>query len=702
MRKLPIGVLAILMLGLGDPVWAEEKKENLDVSSETLVFEEMIVTSNPVMPETESLDMEILDWTRHINVGDLLDDLPGVNAVRRGASSTEPVIRGLGWERVQTQVGPIPVFGGCPARMDPPIGYLQPDKIQKVTVVKGVPSVTLGPGGTGGRIVVSTDYERDPSAPDEFHPWISTKYDGSRNGFWGGAGARGGNKLVDAFLSLDGLSYGDYESASGKTVPADKEEYGGAVSIGVRPFENHRWWNGVNFIKDKGFDAPSLPMDSDGTDTLIYNTGYRMEFPGCPLEKLEFDGGLSFVDHSMSNSEKANRSTLIAESETNSDSYAGRAKQDWRINPKTLLTTGTDFYNISRDANRDRFLIKKNKTFIDHIWPDANQWNLGNFAELNVDLASTWDLRIGGRIDYAESDADAVDDVILGTKPIRQYFVDYYGSKASDVHNNETLGSGNVVLEWKPFDQFIVHTGGGVVSRAASITERFYAFSPSTGGYQIGNPALDPEIKYEIDLGADWVKPWGVLSVSAFHYWVNDYIMSTLLGKKDVDGDGVVDLIRGYTNVDARLYGFEIAAVPRPFPHWSFPMSLSYVRGEDLTDDDDLPEIPPLEGRVAVRFDYGEKMPWWVEVGGVFVSRQDAVSESFGEDETPGYGVMNIYAGIKPMKQLSVMVGVENLLNKEYTEHLTREAVVGSGDLLAGDEIPAPGTSFQAMVRYEF
>ncbi len=40
----------------------------------------------------------------HSNLGDLLLELPGVSGVKRAQGAVEPVIRGLGWERVQTQV----------------------------------------------------------------------------------------------------------------------------------------------------------------------------------------------------------------------------------------------------------------------------------------------------------------------------------------------------------------------------------------------------------------------------------------------------------------------------------------------------------------------------------------------------------------------------------------------------------------------
>lgn len=699
-RGLMLGVLTVFLCS---QVLAQEPPSPRKDGAETFVFEEMIITAQPETPETETLTKDILDWTRYIHIGDLIDDTPGVNAVRRGADASEPVIRGLGWERVQTQVGPIPIFGGCPARMDPPITYLQPDKVQKVLVVKGIPSVTLGPGGTGGRVIVSMDYERDPKDPPEFKSWLGSKWDGARNGIWGGGGVRGGNRRVDYYASVDGLNYGDYESARGIEVPADRRSYGGAVSVGFRPTENQRWWNGLNYVRDDGFDAPSLPMDSDETDTWIYNTGYRIERTGETLERIDIDGGFSLVNHLMSNRNKSNVALLRTESPTDSDSFAGRFKQDWRLAPTMVLTTGADMYRIDRDATRERFVVARNRTFFDHIWPDVMQSDWGLFSEFTYDFAPAWRLRLGGRFDQAHSDAKAVDDDSIGGLTIRQQFVNFFGPDAADVERDDSLAGGNVLLQWEAARQLTLHLGAGVISRPPNVTERYYAFAPSPGGFQLGNPTLDSEVKYEVDAGADWIRPWGVFSTSVFHYWVDGYILPTLIARQDVDGDGIIDNVRGFVNTDARLYGAEFSVVLKPFEHWSFPASISYVRGKQADGGGNLPEIPPLEARLAVRADYVTRsVPWWVEFGGWFAARQDKVSSEFPEDTTPGFAVFHIFAGAQPVKGLRLLVGIENLFDKDYHEHLTREVALATDDLSAGSEIPNPGRSFHAMMRYEF
>ncbi|NTW37363.1 MAG: hypothetical protein HGB17_14825, partial [Syntrophobacteraceae bacterium] len=112
--KKGIVVSVIVMIFLSHVGSAEEIQPDSSQPTKTFVFEEMIITTSPEMVETEPISKKVLDWTRHINIGDVIDDTPGVSAVRRGANATEPVIRGLGWERVQTQIGPIPIYGGCP------------------------------------------------------------------------------------------------------------------------------------------------------------------------------------------------------------------------------------------------------------------------------------------------------------------------------------------------------------------------------------------------------------------------------------------------------------------------------------------------------------------------------------------------------------------------------------------------------------
>jgi iron complex outermembrane receptor protein len=659
--------------------------------TETHTIPETHVVEKRIEAETETVSMEALRSGRFSNLGEAITDIPGVSGVKRSHSAVEPVIRGLGWERVQTQVDGLPLYGACPGRMDPPAIILQPETVQEGYVVKGVPSVTLGPAGTGGRVMVSTDYERGAGPAPDSDGWLRSTYESARDGVLGGVAAFGGTERFDVFGSFAGTSLDNYNSADGIEVPAGQNEFGGSVSLGYRPWPGHRLRFGFIDLEDRGTDYPSLPMNSESTSSRVFNMGYRIGRTGKSFEGFLFRAGYGTVDHKMNNEGKATRTKVIAETEADSDTFSTGLEGRWRLSSATALTTGADFVYLNREALRSRHIIAANRTFLDHIWPDALQWDVGAFAELDIEFSEAYRLRVGGRFDFVSSDARAANGPGLEGRTVRENYVFYYGPEAADVKQNDPLGSGNVLFEWKPTVDLVAHAGGGVSSRAAGITERFFAFAPAPGGFLVGNPTLSPEIKYEIEGGVAWQNPWVSVSASLFCFWFNDYIYSFTIDRRDVNGDGAEDIVRGFRNVNARLWGGEGAAVFRPFEPLSVPLSLAYVRGVNTSDDTDLPRIPPLEGGVACRVDLGSKIPWWVEFGCRLVAKQTKIDNDFPENETPEYAVFHLRGGFEVFHRLRISAGLENLFDKEYTEHLTPWAPVGAGDLKPGDVIPEPG-----------
>jgi outer membrane receptor protein involved in Fe transport len=65
------------------------------------------------------------------------------------------------------------------------------------------------------------------------------------------------------------------------------------------------------------------------------------------------------------------------------------------------------------------------------------------------------------------------------------------------------------------------------------------------------------------------------------------------------------------------------------------------------------------------------------------------------ETVTDAYNVLNIALSFKLFNQLNIVLGINNLLNEEYTPHLSRVKEVAGG-------IPNPGRSFSVNLKYEF
>jgi iron complex outermembrane receptor protein len=668
------------------------------------VMDEVVITHSRTR-RVISLPETAFESGRAADLSEAIGELPGVSGIRRGGAGAEPVIRGMGFERVETQLDGLALHGAGPARMDPPASLLSATAIERVEVVKALPSVTLGPAGTGGRIVLSTGREPGAEEPLSWGGALRTSYDSSRQSGNGDLEFEGGGEWLDLRAGLHGWSGGDYQAADGTRVPASRDVFGGSIALGIRPAEGQRI--SLAFVDDeqRDVDFPSLPMDSEENSTRILTTRWRLEREEGLLASLELRGGFALVDHIMSNRHKPNRAVMQAETESDALTVSAAGLSRWRLGPGLGLAAGIDFEHLSRDATRERSMMMMGMPMQaeDHVWPEARQWDLGGFAELQLELAERWRIRLGGRVDRVESDALDADDPGLEMRSVEESYAFFYGAGAADVSRGETLGSGNLLVEWAPAEGFQGHLGAGISTRAAGVTERYFAFALAPRGTLVGNPALRAEKKLELAAGLDWEREWLELSASAFHAWFDHYILETTIAPdRDVNGDGTAERIRGFSNVKARSYGLEMGLLLRAGRHWSLPLSLSWLRARNTSDGRALPEIPPFEARAALRFEAGTRHPWWLEAGARFADRQDRIDAELPEDETPGFGVAHLRGGIELWRGLEAEIGVENLFDKKYREHLTPEAASAVEELAAGQEISAPGRSVYSTLRWKF
>ena len=100
-----------------------------------------------------------------------------------------------------------------------------------------------------------------------------------------------------------------------------------------------------------------------------------------------------------------------------------------------------------------------------------------DFAELDFELGEDWRLRLGGRVDYTESDARDADAPSLQMRSVRENYVFYYGPDAARVDRSRTLGSGNLRIVWEATEGLSAYLGSGLTSRTANVTELYFAFA---------------------------------------------------------------------------------------------------------------------------------------------------------------------------------------------------------------------------------
>ena len=630
-----------------------------------------------------------------------LSSLPGVSFAARGPSGGEPVLRGLGWERVRTDFNGLSLHGACPARMDPPAALLSAASLQWVEVDLGAGSVTDGPGGLGGRIRVSTRPDWNPQDPRP--PLLRTGVAVESNLDRIALNALGRKETEQVSVTLSGSwsTQDDYTSGDGTRVPASRElrEIGADGSLRLQDpllldFALRR-------IEERDVDFPALPMDSRYIDINLLTLNLRWMPDGERLTAVELRGGVQQVDHLMDNRDRPNRRMMEAFNPTTSDTYSTRLLSRWTAG-KGELRLGADASRLEREATRRRILTSTGMTFRDPIWADLKEEQAGLFAEWEGPVQEGLTLRTGVRLDYVDSrmgqpNLRTMPGPGAGPMTLADAFTRFGESTSGRTANDDTLVSGNLALRQQLSEDWTATLGFSRVAAAPNLSQRYDGFSARPGGFGLGNPDLNPEVKHQIELRFDGEHADHRFGVAVHAARVDDYIKPTLIGHRDITGDGMMNPIFSHRNVDAVLYGFEMGADIQLVERLRLPVQLGLTRREERGGGA-LPEIPPLEGSAALRWEG----PAFVQFGVDFVARQTRIDPDFGERETAGYALTHLRIGADVRPGLRIEAGVENLFDTDYARHLTRDAVMAVGDLRPGDRIPGPGRSFTLALRAEW
>lgn len=659
----------------------------------------MHVTGAPPMrlPQQAPFNLPLTQSTEELSR--ILATLPGVSFASRGPHGGEPVIRGLGWERVKTDFNGLSLHGACPSRMDPPASHLHGAAAQNIDIDVMAPSVTHGPGGLAGRIRVDTEIQWNPDQPLPLQSTLLLQAASQGKARGVHASTQGETHRSAARIEAAVSRQGDLFAGDGTRVPAnrDVQKFGADGShLATDDLTLRFAWR---WIDETDVSFPSLPMDTRYSEIDLFTLGTRWQPSTETLREVDLQVGLQRVDHLMDNRDKPNRPMMEASTPATADTLNGRVLTRWNL-LHGEFRTGMDAYRLEREATRTRKMSATGMTFRDPIWPDLEETQYGVFNEWEGDLTEGLTLRAGLRIDHITSSANDTGLMVMpgpgaGRMSLREAYTRYGGASSADPDQDFTLLSGNLQMTQNLHEDWTLTAGMARIASAPNQTQLYQGFGARPGGFGVGNPDLNPEIKHQIELRTDGAIGIHRIGLAAHAARVSDYLLTTTLDRIDITGDGMPNRILGTRNVDATLVGAEASLILDLPGDFSMPMHLAWLRGENRDDKRPLPEMPPLEGQAALRWERSTLL----EVGIRFAGSQDRIDPDFGENATPGFAVLHLRASRELAPGWMLEAGIDNLLNKTYNEHLTREAVLAGGDLRPGDEIPAAGRSFQLALR---
>ena len=632
---------------------AAESMYDLMLEPSPVLLESMVVEAmgDAMLAHNSSLAVTSIDEQKITASGltslaEAMDGAEGVSVSRVGSWGSRPVLRGLSGERLAVLIDGMRVSRACTYGMDMGLATVDPATVERVEVLTGPGSTAYGSGNVGGVInVVTRRPSSDRPVSGEFRAQGSSAVPGG--GLGGSLSVAGESYAVGA--NVDASSFGDYRTPEGAVETSSYRQLSADVKLDYQPTRTQRVTVGGQYYgaRDIGWPMRGGAEIPEETRTSV-NLGYGWQPGGDLLEGVSASAYFQNLDHHMVMSmSMTSPSGMPMTSTTDGLSYSqttgGRAQV--RLSPwdRVQLEAGTEATHIHAEGTRwiDRVMgsmAPVEETF--HTWPGVKILDVGALVQGDVDLTRSLAMTGGVRLDRVDRRADVGDQKV------------------------EWVTTGNVGLRARLSSWLSARGTVGVGYRTPDPMELYGLGLKPDGFLYRGRADLATEKSLSSELTLTAARGGVVASVTGFTNRIENMVVPTFAGDS-VSGRPV----REYQNLgEARLSGVSGSLDTELPARLSLSTNATLTYGEDPRDGSVLPAIPPLEGGVALRRDFGSTLKW-VETEWRGAFRQDRVAESIGEIETPGWSVLDLRASAD-LADSQLTFGVENIFDELYRSHL--------------------------------
>lgn len=668
----------------------------------TIKLSEVIVTSskfekNPdLLPYPVSvINQKEIQSDPSQTISELLKSESGISLLRDGIWGTEISIRGLNRSNVVTLVdgSRIETSTDISARLS----MFDLNDIERIEVIKGAASSLYGSGATGGIINVIT---KSGSYDSNFNIKgnISSGFSSVNNLYSSGVNIFSSGSNWIAKLSGSFRKAENTKTPSGTLSNSQFEDNSFSAMLRVRPFNNHEVKLNIQRFKaiDVGIPGASTLFPTNAIVTYpqeerqLYNVEYKINNLSKTFVKLSAKYFHQYISRDVENipgivqfipasNGQPPRRVSVLKISPGADHYTNGVQSQFDFSfSNHYLISGIDFwqryYNGLRTRDQkieilnpvDSSVLKTTyKTIFEKPLPDASYYSAGVFVQDDFKLNEVVDLTFGGRYDYIWlNNSETVNplyelnDGVINNNPAGQKII-WPGEKAN---NHSYVFNTGALFRLNDFSSLSFNAAKSF--RSPSLEER-YQYIDLGSVVRVGNPNLAPEDGYYFDLGIR-------IYPSNFKFNLNLFLntLSDLVTEIPGTYEGRNALIK--TNIgEALLYGLDYSLNFSFSSRVDIYNNLSYVRGLDKTNDKDLPQIPPLNLLIGFRYNLSD---WLIaDFSSYIFDKQDKVAS--GEMVTPGYAYFNFKLQFMDLQfsniNFNITAGVENILNKEYRNHLS-------------------------------
>lgn len=616
---------------------------------------------------------------------DYLQSIMGFSSIKNGGTNGDVTFRGMFGSRIKILADGTENLGACPNRMDAPTSYISPESYDRISVIKGPQTVQYANTGSAATVI----FERNPEQFD-----ADKNYRGQASVLMGSYGrldhnveAAVGDEQKYIRLNANRSVSDSYKDGDGNAVPSDWERWNADVALGWTPDENT--WVELTGGKADG-EAVYAGREMDGSQFARESLGLRVEKKNVTdvIKKIEAQVNYSFNDHVMDNFSlrefnPSGMMTMPMASNVARETLNARlaVTHEWN---KLQFISGLDSQNNEHSKRSGSLMAPyqdqaRNK--------DMKFRSYGAFSELSYQLSdqNKW---VGGvRVDQ------------VNVKDLRSESLEKRYNRKLD----KTLPSAFLRLENQhPEHDAKTYIGVGYVERMPDYWELFSTAHGNAGSVNAFN-GIDSEKTLQLDLG--YQHEHGALSswVSAYTGLINDYVLMSY-HVHAMPGMMSHGKTAGAKNVDATIAGAEAGVGYQFTDHLQADVSAMYAWGKNTTDDKPLPQISPLEARINLRYvqdQYTLGALWRVVDSQNRISKDQGNIVGYDLGESSGFGTLSLNGTYHVYDGVDLSVGIDNVLDKTYSEHLNKAGSAGFG-FAADEQFNNIGRNYWARISMKF
>ncbi|MEB2353914.1 MAG: TonB-dependent receptor [Ignavibacteriales bacterium] len=708
-QDIPQGKYEIKISHLGYKLYSGEvtiesslKDFNITLEPSLIELDEVIVSTSKTEDYIKNSPYsELLISAKEIeskplqSFADIVKNQPGVSLLRDGVWGTEISIRGLNRENIVTLIDGSRILTATDIAAR--LSMVNLNDIERIEIIKGASSSIYGSGATGGIVNIIT---KSPSLYNTFsiNGNVSAQYNSvnnlsSFNGLLYSGGSFWASKFAGSYRKADNI-----QTPLGELKNSQFEDYSFTGSLNVLPVTNQKLSVDYQLFKANDVGIPGASVFPNNADVRypfekreLISAGYEIQNISKMFYKFSAKYSYQFIARDVENiphtvqmvpgsgSTPARRVSVLkitpgADHKSNNILLQGNLLlADWNN-----LIIGMDYWDRKYEGHREKYqkievldstgqvVNTTNKVIGEKPLPNSSYSSLGVFAQDGMNLLKDkLDLNLGVRYDYinitGEKTFNPEYEIVngnLNNNPTGQQII------WNDVKSNNSSFSSNLGLKYSLSPMINITFGFAYSFRSPSLEERFQ-FIDQGSLVRIGNPNLKPEEGKSADFGfrlyADNLK----IITSIYYNYFNNLV-------SEVRGTFEGRNATFKTNIgEARIYGFDLSSEYNFINDYVFYSAFAYTKGDDVTSGGNLPEIPPLNGTVGIKFNLFDFAN--ADVSSTLFAEQGDVAS--GELKTPGYAIFNFVLSSMPIDftsvKIKVFAGVENLFDKSYRNHLS-------------------------------